>query len=106
MGRIELFHTKNGIAFGRAKVDDHVITFAIESERFRMWLKLQWFRNKRSALSDHVAAEVIATISAYAQFESPERTVYRRVAKIRDTYHIDMGDTRCRVIRIHRRGWD
>jgi hypothetical protein len=96
----ELFHTPDSIGFGDIMVDGHRETWKIPSKVFRGWLTCKYFDATGSVPSPNAMNMALGTLEARAQYKTPERAVFRRVAS---PHYDHVTETPRRLVR-HRHG--
>jgi hypothetical protein len=101
----ELFHTDDDIAYADISVEGHRETWPVKSKAFRDWLARGFFALKSSAPSRNAADAAMSIIEARARFDSPQRTVYLRTARIDGKVYLDLCDDKWRAVEIDCNGW-
>jgi hypothetical protein len=103
----ELFHTGDveDEVYATVPVGDHRETWPVKSDGFRTWLRRQYWLRNRSAPSAAAFNDAIAVIEAKARFDGQAHKVSVRLAGGDDEVWLDLGDTRCRAVRITPAGW-
>jgi hypothetical protein len=103
--RAELFHTDNGTAFVDLMIDGHRETWPIRSLRFRAWLRRQYYEATGAVPSGAAIASALDLLEARAQFDSPPRAIYIRVAEHGGLIYLDLADDHWRAVEIGPEGW-
>ena len=101
----ELFHDSAGEVYATAGVRDHLETWPIKGRRFRQWLLRQHYLRTGKAPGAQVLSDALATISARAAFDGPERAVFTRVAQYEDTVYVDLCNDLWEVVEVTASGW-
>jgi hypothetical protein len=101
----ELFHTPTGTAFADVLVDGHRETWPIRSQRFRGWLRRQYYEATGSPLGTQAISSELDLLEARAQFDAPERSVHVRIAEHAGHIYLDLGDEHWRAVEIGPDGW-
>jgi hypothetical protein len=100
-----LFHTASGVAYADILVECHRETWAIRSPRFRLWLRRRYYEATGTAAPMAEIRSALDLLEARAQFDGPERMVYRRVAEHGDHIYLDLADQFWRAVAIGPNGW-
>jgi hypothetical protein len=103
---IEVFHSRERIAYAAIALDRHRETWPVRSPAFGLWLRKLHYEAAEEALGDEVLGEAAATFEAKALFAGEEREVHRRVAGAQDRIFVDLGDDRWRAIEVTDAGWE
>jgi hypothetical protein len=101
----ELFHTANGAAFADLMIDGHRETWPVRSIRFRSWLRRRYYDATGGAPSPAALRSALDALEAQAQFDSPRRPVYMRVAEQDGRLYLDLADEHWRAVEIGPEGW-
>ncbi|OFC41659.1 hypothetical protein BAE29_02155, partial [Acidithiobacillus caldus] len=103
--RCELWHDKDGNAYGTITRDDHREHWRLDSAGFRDWLAfLAYSQSGRSASSENLKAATNA-LAGQAKFDGPEFIPCWRVGHRDGSYWLDLGDDRWRAVEITATGW-
>jgi hypothetical protein len=97
---VEVFQTPDGRAYVTIAVRGHYETLAVDSTRFRNWLAVRFYVSERDAANSWAVQDVLAVISAKAQFDGIELPVHIRVAESGDAIYLDLGDSAWRAVEI------
>jgi len=81
------------------------LTYAVSSERFRLWVHQQHFEAHDQPLGEKTLDQVIEALAARAIFVGPEETVHLRFAKRGGEIWIDLGDDTGAAVQISRDGY-
>ena len=101
-----LFHDVDYKAYADLEIDGHRETWPIRSEQFKRWLTRQFWQRIKTAPNSEALNSAIRLIEAQACFEGPRRTVFTRVAGIKDhTLYLDLCDEDWRAVKITADGW-
>src|SRR4051794_2110531 len=102
---VELFHTACGKAFADLLIEGHRETWPIRGQRFRSWLRRQYYELTGEAASSAQIRAALDLFEARAHFDAPERAVNLRVAEYNQRIYLDLADERWRVVEIAQDGW-
>jgi len=102
---IELFQTPDAVAYADLTVDGHRQTWAIRSKPFRGWLRRRHYETTGLALRADQLREKLDLLEARAQFDSPARAVFSRIADHDGSIFLDLADDRWRAVGIRCDGW-
>ena len=102
-----LFHTAAGEPYAVIAPSNTLQTVAVRSTAFRNYLASSFYAQKKRAPSREALAQARYVLEGKAQFDGPEVEVYTRIAQGPDgAVYIDLGDSRCRAIRVDAAGWN
>lgn len=101
----ELFHDRNGTAYGTVPVNEHLETWKIHSLGFKRWLRNAWYKDFKKGLSAQILSDALDTLDAKANCEGDERQIYIRLAHIKEEIYIDLCDADWRVAHVTATGW-
>jgi len=102
---VQLFHTPEGDPYGQAPVGDHYEVWPIRSRGFRRWLIGQFYRAFCKPPGNQGLQDALGVFEAQAYFDSPESTLYVRIAEHSDRIYIDLGDDQRHAVEISAAGW-
>jgi hypothetical protein len=77
-------------------IDGHRETWPIRSLRFRSWLRRQYYEATGAAPSGAAIGSALDLLEARAQFDTPRRAIYVRVAEHGGRIYLDLADGRLR----------
>ena len=100
-----LFHTSDGVAFADLMIEGHRETWPLRSNRFRAWLRQQYYERTWDAPSPSALSAALNVLEAQAQFDGPERQVSVRVAEQDGSIYLDLADEFWRCVEIDAAGW-
>jgi hypothetical protein len=100
-----LFHTADGTAFADIIVDSHRETWPLRSNRFRTWLRQQYYERTWDAPSAAAMNAALNVLEAQAQFDGPERKVSVRIAEHEGAIYLDLADEFWRCVEVSPRAW-
>lgn len=107
--RASLFHDEDARHYASVRVKngeiEHLETYPIASNNFRVWLAGLYFEATGSPLYGDTLKEAIATIQALAQYQGEERSVHLRLAEKDGRIYLDLADRQWRVVEISPDGW-
>ncbi len=105
-----LLRSPDGRLHARVLVDDRLETYALKSAGFRHWLIKAFFAERRQPPSPWAIQRVVSVLEAEARFKIAAPSAFIRVGSEPDdgnpAYHLDLGDSTGRAIRISGEGWD
>ena len=102
----ELFHTGNHDPYALAPVDGHVECWPLRSDGFVRWLKREFYREQHKAPSAQAVTDAFGILESIAQFDSPMREVFVRVARVDDAVYIDLANQSWQAIKVTPTGWE
>jgi hypothetical protein len=102
---VSLFHTPAGTAYADLMIRGHRETWPIRSQAFRRWLRRRYYEATGAAASLEAIKPTIDLLEAKAQFDSPEREVYVRIAERDAIIYLDLADDEWRAVEISPAGW-
>ena len=103
---VELFHTPEGRPYGTIAVRGHDETWPVRSTHFRQWLARRFYESENSAPNAQALQDVLAVISAKAQFDGDELPVFLRVAESEGNIYLDLGDSAWQAAEVTPLGWN
>ncbi len=106
-----LFHTPEGDPIARFHVGavgavGHWQGARIKSAPFKEWLSSMCYHREGFVPSKAILAEVINTLAGKAVFDSPQKSVYVRVAESDGAIYIDLGNDSWEAVKITAEGWE
>jgi hypothetical protein len=101
----ELFHARDGMAYGDLLIGEHRETWAVRSKRFRHWLARRFYEKTEGAPNSEALQSALNVIEARAHHDAPERDVYLRIGGSAGRIYLDLADEQWRVIQIGADGW-
>ena len=102
---LSLFHTPEGEGLGIVSTNNHRENWPLNSKGFQRWLAFQFFREyKRPPRVDELR-QAIRTLEAKAQYDSPEESVFIRVAPYGEAIYIDLCNDAWEAIEIVPNSW-
>jgi hypothetical protein len=107
-GQPILFHTADRDAYADLEINGHRETWPVRSRVFKQWLTRQFFERTGTAPNPAALASAILTCEAQANFKSPQREVFVRIAgseKNDGAIYLDLCDKHWRAVRIDAEGW-
>src|SRR5262245_28679336 len=99
------FHDPQDRAFVRLEINRHIEVWPVESNKFRKLLAGLYYKRTRKAINRNALADAITTLAGRACHDSPEQSVFLRVAPHRENILIDLCDCEWRVIEVTHNGW-
>lgn len=123
------FHNKEQEAFASIERDEHEETYELESPRFKLWLRSEYWAREKERLEDAALVEAgplfegrvradlpdvirdqnltdaINQLESIAIFDGEEHEVYIRTAQHEGVFYVDLGDLQWRTIQISCDGW-
>jgi hypothetical protein len=100
-----LFHTSDGTAFADLIIDGHRETWPLRSQRFRSWLRQQYYERTWDAPSPAALSAALNSLEAQAQFDGPQHNVSLRLAEQGGFIYLDLADEFWRCVEIGADGW-
>jgi hypothetical protein len=101
----ELFHSADEDAYADVADSGRRETYRVGGTKFRRWLIRAYYRSTGSAPASEALQAALNTITARAQFDGPERTVFVRVGGHEGRIYLDLGDPSWRAVEIDATGW-
>ena len=92
----ELFHTRDGTAYGDISLGSHRETWPLSSKGFRRWLCHRFFEAKKGAANGEAIRSAVGTLEAKATYDAPERPVFVRVGAVEGRLYLDLADEKWR----------
>jgi hypothetical protein len=100
-----LFHAIDGTGFADLIIDGHRETWPLRSNRFRAWLRQQYYERTWDAPSPAALNAALYVLEAQAQFDGPQRKVSVRLAERDGLLYLDLADEFWRCVEIGASGW-
>lgn len=99
------FTSPDETAWASIEVKGHRETHAIDSPRFKQWLRhIHYLANDRAPNADTLT-QVLATLDARARFDGDVREVFLRTGAHEGKIYLDLGDASWRAVEIDSDGW-
>jgi len=105
LGEFELFHDFSNTAWITFALGDHHETTELHSSVFVDWLRYRHISEFGKPIGGSALKNLLSTLTAKAQFESPEYQLNIRIAKHKGRIYIDLCNKKREVIRISKRSW-
>lgn len=100
----ELFHDNNKNCYAKNKKSG--LIWRLDGTSFRDYLSVSYYENQKRALRSGILTECVTQLCAFARYKNECRTVFYRVAKLDDSYYLDLcEEDSTRAICWHRDGW-
>jgi hypothetical protein len=99
------FHDPQDRPFVRFEINGHVEVWPVESNKFRKLLARMYYQHTRKAINRNALADAITTLAGRACHDSPEESVFLRVAPHGENILIDLCDSGWRVVEVTSNGW-
>jgi hypothetical protein len=125
------FHNKEQEAFASIRRDDHLETYELDSPRFKLWMRSEYWRREKERLEDAALEEAgalyegdrplrtempevvrdsdlgdaVRQLESIAIFEGRQQEVHVRCAQHEQKFYLDLGDQDWRAVEISREGW-
>lgn len=100
----ELFHDNNKNCYAKNKKSG--LIWRLDSTAFRDLLSVSYYETQQRALRSGILTECVTQLCAFARYKNECRTVFYRVAKLDDSYYLDLcEEDSTRAICWHRDGW-
>ena len=103
--KAELFHDADMKPYAVIKINEHVETYPITSQLFRIWMSGLYFRATGAALTSDTEKEALRTIQSIALYDGKESEVFLRLAGFDNKIYLDLTDRDWRVVEISAEGW-
>jgi hypothetical protein len=101
----EPFHTPEGDAYARIRVDDHFETHLVRSKGYRRWLVRRFYERYGRPPGAQALQDALGLLEARADFDGPESEVYVRVAEHVGAIYVDLANERWEAVEITAGGW-
>lgn len=99
------FHDPQDRPFVRLEISGHVEVWPMESTKFRKLLAGTFYNRAGKTVNRNALADAIATLAGRACHDSPEDSVFLRVAPHGENILIDLCDADWRVVEVAKDGW-
>lgn len=103
---IKLFHTPDSKYYGTFQVGDHRETWQLDSLEIKRFLKNEYFSKYKNFPSSILLSNVTDRLIYEATVNSPQKNIYTRIAKIKDSIFIDLCNNKGEVVKITEDGWE
>jgi hypothetical protein len=101
----DLFHSPAGDSYATVPVREHHETHPVKAKGFRRWLVRAYFERYDRPPGNQALQDTLGLLEARAEFDSPEREVYVRVAGHGEDIYIDLANERWEMVEITPAGW-
>lgn len=101
----KFFHTADNTPYATIPVNGHRETCPVNSPHFKQWLRGYFYECRGNALSAYAIEDALEQISAKAQFDGEERSVFNRIAASGENIYLDLGDSTWRAVEVTPSGW-
>lgn len=107
VGGAELWHAENGDGYITIRENGVVRNLRIASSGFRKWLSARMARTTGKAPNSAALEETVRTLDGRAEFDSPRRETWIRVAQGEggQKVYLDLGREDWKVIEVDAEGW-
>lgn len=102
---VDLFHARDGEAYGTVAVDDHRETWPVRSSVFRDFLRRRYFDAHGAVPGAQPLGEAVDLIAARGRFSGETREVDLRLAGHAGRIYLDLCNDDWGVVEIGRDGW-
>jgi hypothetical protein len=102
----EFFHTPEGEAFASLPVGEHREVWPLKSGSCRRWLIRVFYQRLGKPPGAQAMQNALALLEAKAQFDSPARQIFTRVAPCGDAIYIDLCNDRWEAVELTSKGWN
>jgi hypothetical protein len=99
------FHDPQDRPFVRLEINGHMEVWPVESSKFRKLLARTFYKHTGRAINRNAIADAITTLAGRACHDSPEESVFLRVAPQSENILIDLCDAEWRVVEVTPNGW-
>jgi len=101
----EFFHDLQNRPFVRLEINGHVEIWPVNGSQFRNLLASTYYKRTSRAINRNAIADAVNTLAGRACHDSPEESVFLRVAPHGGNILIDFCDAQWRVIEVRSEGW-
>jgi hypothetical protein len=101
----DLFHSPAGDSYATVPVRDHHETHPVKAKGFRRWLVRAYYERYDRPPGNQALQDALGLLEARAEFDSPEREVYVRVAGHGENIYIDLANESWQMVEITPAGW-
>lgn len=101
-----LFHDQFKEPQARFFIEDHWEVWKARSKQFKRWLGYLLWETERDAPTSETISTVLNVLEARALYKGEMLTLENRIAWHEDAIWYDLGDRRCRAVRITAQGWE
>jgi hypothetical protein len=101
----ELFHTPTDDTYISFPINDHVETWATNSQATRHWLRRGYFRLTKKAVNNEALQTVVGLLESRARFDGKPLEVHLRTGWHQGALFYDLCDSEWRAVRVDRDGW-
>lgn len=101
-----LFHDQFKETHALFLVDDHHEVWKTRSKQFKRWLGQLLWENEGEAATSETLSTVLNVLDAQALFRGPMITLENRIAWHEGVVMYDLGDRKCRAVRVTADGWE
>ncbi|OIO54791.1 hypothetical protein AUJ46_02280 [Candidatus Peregrinibacteria bacterium CG1_02_54_53] len=105
-GNCILFHDQFKETYARFRVDDHWEVWKTRSKQFKRWLGQLLWETEAAAATSETLSTVLNVLEARALFKGELITLENRIAWHEKAIWYDLGDKKCRAVRITSEGWE
>ncbi len=104
-GKVELWHTPEGVAYGDVMASGARATYRLSSEAFGKWLRRELYTSESMNCSSDAVRTAAESLTSFAEFDGEEREVFSRVGKLGDRYYLYLGTPDWSAIEYSAEGW-
>lgn len=101
----EFFHDEYRQPFATIVNNGYKETWSIDSDYFKEWLSMRYWKEHKASLNKNTLNEILATIKGIALFESPQWSIFMRVAAHADSFYIHLANEAHEVVKVTPNGW-
>jgi hypothetical protein len=102
---VGLFHTDDGVAYGKVPVRHHLETWSLRSKAFRGWLIKKFYDLYQKPPGAQALQNTLELLEARAQYDSPEAPIFVRVGESAGSIYIDLCNAEWEAVEISAAGW-
>ncbi|MGV8080320.1 MAG: hypothetical protein AB2L22_09710 [Syntrophales bacterium] len=102
---IHLYHTPDKCPFASVESGGRRKVFPLNSKEFKGHLKTEYYRENKCYPNPKHFQDFLNILSYRALEESPEAKLHIRLAAVDDVIYLDLGDPKCRAVKITKSGW-
>lgn len=103
---VDFFRDAKKESFAVVPMNNHSEVYNVESDIFKKWFALQYFRETRQMFSDDAWKKAIGFFSGTALFDGDERHIFTRCAWTDGVLYYDLNDEERCVVRVTADGWE
>ena len=102
---LDLFHAPDATAYADLVINGHRETWPVRSKGLQRWLARAFYEETQSAAGSEALQSSLNVIESRAQYDSPERETFVRVARLDGKVYIDLCNPTWSAIEIDSNDW-